>query len=79
MLKKHLLIVCCCWSFSAMASTIEYTPDDDFASEKTWFEAANWNVIKPQHAAKTSSPKKTHWWHKPVRKRHRRCNKPFDN
>ncbi len=64
MLKKHLLIVCCCWSFSAMASSIENTPDD-YASEKTWYEAGDWNLIKPVHAVKTSSPKKTHWWHKP--------------
>jgi len=65
MYKKHLMIVCCCWSFSVMASTIEYTPDEHLAPEKTWYTDADWYAMKPHYPAKTSLEKKTHWFHKP--------------
>lgn len=66
MSKKHLMLLCCCcWSsFSAMASTIEYTPDEDWLPAKSWYTAKDWYPTKPEHPVNASPVKKNHWWNR---------------
>ena len=43
MLKKcHLVALCSCLSFSAIASTIEYTPDEEMTATKSWYTEKDW-------------------------------------
>ena len=53
MFKRYQLVALgCCLSFIAMASTIEYTPDEVMSPSKSWYTAKDWYPSKPVYPVK---------------------------